>query len=1274
MYSRLSLRHSLSICLAWCGSRLLFAVLVAATVAESTGFAHAQGTTATVGGTVTDNSGAVLPDAAVQLKNIVVGDLRTTQSNSSGAFVFSAVPSGDYALTIRAKGFNTFEQTGIHLDPGDQRAIREIRLTVGASESVTVTSATAQLNLDSGEISSTISAQDIEHLAVEGRDVTELLKILPGMAINPGQFPSPENRSYDPSIVNFTGALGAYSGNGTPNNATSLLTDGADITDPGSYGIAIQNVNYDQVAEVKVQTGSFTADTARGPVVINAIGKSGGNKYHGSLYAYARTSQLNSVDWIANYTAQGKPPDRQVYPGATLGGPVLIPGTNFNHNRKLTFFVAGEDYAQRNVYAYGGASTAILGAIVPTAGMRNGDFSTTQLAQYLGSFYQPVMANGQCSNSYGNVCAVPQTGPQGQTIINGNIAPYMDAESKLVFSQMPLPNLSGAARTGAYNYITTNLVDNNLYQARGRMDYAISDRNKLFGTYSVEKGTAYEPNGIYSYIPSVPFGNVNTPGGGEVSSLGSHVASLNFTSVISPSLTNEFYAAGAYFSQRFSARNPAANSKSSAVAASGNPYTGLFNNGSQALVSVGDYGYNGLPFNTPFDFTYGGYYANKQIRTAGDNITKLIKQHTLRAGIFYQWASNPQSQQVNTQGSVANYFMPSSFTDPILGNTYNTDGNGISGNYLANFAEGHFGSFSQVSFQPINNIYFWNLSGFVQDHWAITSHLSIDLGVRLEHLTPWIDAHGIGIAVFDSADYTATAAAASGSTNMSNHQPGIVYHATNPSIPLSGITLPAVFVEPRGGFAWDPFGNGHTTLRGGAGVYRQHDSYNDVQNPLNTAVGLLNYTSPSSGTLATVYGFQSALAGQASHFTADQSVNALLKGDHQQPVIYTYNLAVDQQLPHGIVFEIAYAGNHSQRLLNTFGPDNINALTVGSLYKPQPNSRPDTASTAGTIFPIFSPAGATGNNTSFQNLTQPVIDSYRPYPLYNAVDAQSHSAFANYNGLQTQISENGRFGRVGANYTWSKALGAIAGGDPTNIRNDYNLVNFSRAHIFNLTYAAYSNNFFHNRALALGGNGWEVSGYVGYQSGPNMPAIYSNNFALGGTLTLPTGSTATIPGQNPSVCSTSPCTLGVGSTSFLGTPDVSLQPTVVGSLRGKGGHNFASARAFGLPGLGTNGTYHFGYLPGPAFFDTDISATRHFKVTEHDSLSLRFSGFNFLNHPVVSFSSLDPSAYTLNYTGTVNGSSANGAIASATNNNTNFGSANFKAGRRIVEMSLRYDF
>lgn len=232
--------------------------------------------------------------------------------------LFSGVPTGNYDVQITAAGFKGFEQNAIHLDPGDQRSVRDIHLNAGgANDTVDVTSGSDSINLDSGEQSSLISSQDIAHLSVEGRDVTELFKILPGFAISRGGGGNIDNQTYDPSQVSVNGALGSYAANGTPLNGVALLSDGADVTDPGNFGAAVQNINYEQVAEVKVQTSSFTDDGACGPIVVNAVGKSGGNKYHGSLYTYARTSQLNSTDWIANYTGQQKPPDRQVYPGFT---------------------------------------------------------------------------------------------------------------------------------------------------------------------------------------------------------------------------------------------------------------------------------------------------------------------------------------------------------------------------------------------------------------------------------------------------------------------------------------------------------------------------------------------------------------------------------------------------------------------------------------------------------------------------------------------------------------------------------------------------------------------------------------------------------------------------------------------------------------------------------------------------------------------------------------------------------------------------------------------
>jgi hypothetical protein len=449
----------------------------------------AQTTTASLSGTVLDEAGAVVQKARVTLTNKTNGATLETITNKAGIFSFNAVQSGDYTVTITAKTFSTFSEEGVHLDPQDTRVLRNLVLTVGsATDVVSVEAEEGQLNVDGGEISSLISAEDIKHLAIEGRDVTELLKILPGFTpISQGI----GNTTFDPAQVGVSGAVGQYSGNGSPLYAVALLSDGADITDPGNFGATIQTVNYDQVSEVKVQTASVSADAAHGPIIINALGAYGGTNFHGSLYTYARTYQLNSQDWYSKYTNQPKPQDRYLYPGFTFGGPVLIPGTKFNEARKLNFWVGAEDYAQRNVYAYGSAQAATATAIVPTAGMRTGDFSAGQIQQLLGVFYgAPTVKNGittqGCSPNYAGSCEVPVTDINGNAVTNGNIAKFLDPGAKALLNLYPQPNLGPPSLLVPYNWIAVNLNNNDLWQARGRIDYAPGEKTKVFIVYSTQ--------------------------------------------------------------------------------------------------------------------------------------------------------------------------------------------------------------------------------------------------------------------------------------------------------------------------------------------------------------------------------------------------------------------------------------------------------------------------------------------------------------------------------------------------------------------------------------------------------------------------------------------------------------------------------------------------------------------------------------------------------------------------------------------------------------------
>jgi len=1237
-------------------------------------------TSATVDGIVSDPTGAVVVKASVKLINTATSAARDTLSNGSGIFSFSGVDTGDYVVLVDAKGFQQFKIEGIHLNPGDQRTLRDIKLSVAGTEtvSVTVTSAEGQVSTDSGETSTLISSDDIDHLAIEGRDVTELLKILPGMAIVQDST-NYQNAAYDPSIVSFGGAIGSYSANGTQTNSTSILTDGMDITDPGSYGSAIQNVNYDHVAEVKVQTGSFTADTAHGPVVINAIGKSGGNSFHGSLYSYGRTHQLNTADWIAKYTGQPTPQDRQIYPGFTIGGPVLIPKLNFNRSKKLTFFVGAEEYAQRNVYAYNNAYQAIVSAMVPTARMRVGDFSNAELDKMVGSSRhadvndncQTSYASGgaSVSNLYANVCQQPLQGPGGKNsepLTNGDLSIYKDPLGAAILNMMPLPNVTS---NGVYNYITTDFVNSNLAQGRARLDYALSDKTHMFLSYGLETGKQYQPSLTYGRSqPNGLGGGMDTPGGGFISTATSHVASLEVTHVFSASLTNQFYAGAAYFSQPFHLRTPSA--------VEGNPYASqglIFNNGSTAIPSDQTYGpgfMGALPFYTIEDPTYGTDFTKKQMRLAGDNVTKLIQKHTLRAGMFYQWVGNPQmSGGQNTNGALNDYYHPATFTD--------ADGSTVASanNNLADIFEGIIGGISQVNKRVETNLYFFSLSGYAQDHYLVGRHLALDGGVRFEHFTPWTDPHGLGVAVFNAEAYASGTPAAS---------PGVLYHAIDSAIPNTGVPTRAAYIDPRFGAVYDLHGNSKTIIRAGYGTYRQHDSYSDGLLSAQTAEGQRTYATQKSGhTFAKMYINQGNVTSTSSGFVIDSNIYTRMSNDDETPRVRTYNFVVDQRLPRKLAIEIAYVGNRSDHLMEANNLRNINVLPYGSLYKPQPDAgRADTESTVGMVWPIF--VNPDLGNGQIDDLTTADIDSYRPYPTYNAIYAIRHRGYANYNGMQAMISWAPRHGRINANYSFSKALGAVAGPDPVTIRNDYMRLSLDRTHILNITYYYSFGNLVRQRQLGWFANGWEMSGITNFQSGTVLTSLMSSNFNLQGTFTLPVGTSVTTPGGKAGTCSTqtpaastglSPyCTMRITSASMLGTPDISVQPITIGNPQGKTKHQYVDGTVFRLAPIGTNGPMSYGDLRGPLFFNSDLTMSKEIKIRSTGSLQLRMAAFNFLNRANYTFSSLYPGGYSLSFTEPLSSTDLSQDISSATNQQPGFGSTPIRTGRRIMEASVKYRF
>uniref|UniRef100_A0A7V5CSL4 TonB-dependent transporter Oar-like beta-barrel domain-containing protein n=1 Tax=Acidobacterium capsulatum TaxID=33075 RepID=A0A7V5CSL4_9BACT len=1234
--------------------RLLRLAVASAAICAAPHMLLAQANNATLSGTVVDPTHAVIPGATVKLTNVATGDVRTTKSNGTGDFTFVDLPSANFTLTVRITGFQVDKVGGIHLDPGDSRNLHEIILQPGSTtQTVTVKTAADEITLDSGTSSTLISAQDIKHLAVEGRDVTELLKILPGFSLSSGNNSVTNTPVNDPAQVSVAGGYGNYSAEGTISSAIEELYDGIDITDPGNYGGSLQNINYDQVAEVKVDTSGVTADNVGGPVIINAVGKSGTSQFHGEVYTYGRTYQMNSVDWLTKYDHQGAPPDREIYPGFALSGPILLPHLDFNHNRHLTFFAGLEGYFQKNEYAYGNSGSAIVTALVPTAAMRNGDFSQAQLNQYLG----PLASN----SSYANLARIPATGLDGTPLANGQLGSNLNATQQALINTLPLPNQATVAQ--GYNYAHTNLIDNDNWQGQLRIDDQINKNNRLFVMYSTERGKEGVPQVPY-YSPHGPTGGTNTPGGGMLADLNSEIGTLNLTTILSPTMTNQLSLSGAYFDQDYVLKDPAA------LTLNGQwNFSGIFNNGSKVIPEFQDYGYNGLPVNLYPDTSFGGIYAKKWDRYGEDDITKVLGRHTLRGGIYVGLTNNHQATPfVATNGAIDMYYIGSTYNDAPNGTTeYSTgaQGSGNGGNYLADFLEGGVFQYSQTNLDPAPNIYFWNIAGYVQDHYRVTPYITLQYGVRIDDLAPWSDAHGIGIPVWDPSTYT---------TGQNPTLPGFLWHGIDKSIPDSGINAHAPFIEPRVGFAWDMRHNGQTVLRAGFGLYTSHDSANDVETPASEAVGqrTVQLTGPFLYQQAVPELAKSAVTG--SGFTPTTSVSGFKMGDDLQPQIYTYNVDLDQRTIWHSLFQIAYIGNISRHLLDNGSTqpvttDNINAIPIGGLYKADPIT--------GQTYPLACPPGSSSSScTAISGLSQQQVDDFRPYPEYNALNIASHRLYANYNSLQVTWNKQQGPLTFGINYTWSKALGVWGAsnngtpGTPFDLHADYGPEAFDRRNAFNATYAYTVGKVFHQRLLAGLANHWMISGITTAQSGSPLQASWNPDFGTTGSLNiLYNGYKANIP---------------VSAQELLGTPDVYLMPQVTcNPAATHGSHVYINNSCFSLPTqLGQQGPYQFHEVAGPAYFDTDLSLQKSFALGGSRSVLVRYTAFNFLNHANSTLdTNVEPNNLILNYTNfnSTNSStfyqSLPNALASATNSNANvFGTTNIKIGRRISEVEVKFNF
>ena len=1149
----------------------------------------AQSIYATLTGVVSDPSQGLVAQASVRLRDEGSGSLRDTVTNTQGYYTFASVPVGTYELTVVMTGFEAYKESGIALGGGEKRNVN-VGLKVGSTtETVMVTGSSDLLEaVDSGEKSSTLSMKQLDNFVQVGSNAAEYIKMMPGFGIQNG---TANGANYNGATIgiNANGNAGsqsplnnAYAYNGLPSNTLDITADGAHVSDPGCNCDTPVNPNADMIAEFKITMSNFSAENQKGPAVLSSVAKSGGQKFHGSGFLYARNYVLNANDWLSNVSSAPRPQNKYYYPGVTIGGPLFIPGTRFNKSHQKLFFFTGYEYF------YQVLDTGLLRAEVPTPGMLTGNFSPAELAK-LGN----ISASGSPPG---------QINARNAALYPGGIIPNqaIDANMVALMKLYPTPN-SNPNATGGYNWTNDLTFSQNNHQWMSRVDYNISDSTKLFVRYNLQREQQPFPMQLWSTATTqqLPY---PTPVIGKNRS-DSVTASL--THVFSPTMTNEFVFGYTFIGFPNVFQDPSKVDRTKV----GFNYKGLYKNGVVQIPNFGG-GSEASQINNYGGFEIGGptagLYANKWMPSASDTVSKVVGTHTLKAGIFFEYIRNAQ---------------PAS--NASMGNLRVSNGNSNSlGNDYADMLIGNLNSFQQYSFNRVNDISYDTYEGFVQDSWKVNKKLTLELGIRFTHFTPWIDRLGFGFSNFDASQYNTSC--------TPTQYCGFSWNKKNSSVPMGGFPTRGMFYQPRFGVAYDVFGNGNTVLRGGWGMYYFHSG--QFTSGLDVAAGVQTITLSNNQGVGTspfvVGGSATATPLMASELDSMNFSSAALspvavdKTDDKQPLTRSYSFTIEQRLPWSSMLEVAYVGNESSNLLNTTGGQgsNVNLVPTGAML----------SSNNGGV----DPNALNANN-------------FRPIKAYSDINLATNNLYANYNSVQTTLARaRGRY-TVSLNYAFAKALGFVSPiYDSFNLKNNYTVQTSNRTHIFNLAYSIELGNPMRNKVAGGFVNGWQVSGIVQVQSGANLTANRTENFGLN-------LNSYKIPGT----------TFNVSSASLLGTNNIALHPLVTcDPTANLQPHQYINGACFAIPTqIGQNGPTTLPVIYGPAFFNADLGLFKNFQIKERMKLQFRANGYNCLNHPLWSFTSA--TNLTLGYNGTT-----------GLSNSPTFGYTTQKQGHRVVQLAVKFIF
>jgi len=756
---------------------------------------HSQQLHAVLNGTVTDPSGAVLPNATVTVtQEEGTTAPRTVTTNAQGAYSISDLPAGTYNVTISAQGFQKFQATNVTLYVAQTRTV-DAKLSTGTvNQTVTVRQNAVALNTTTSELAGTISGTQVTQLQLNNRNFEQLVTLQPGVV------------SALPDEVGFgLNNTSSVAVNGARDTANNWTVDGADINDSGSNATLLNVPSVDAIQEFTLERSTYDAGFGRsGAGQILVATKSGTSQYHGDAYEFDRNNAFNANSYFNKQAGLPRAVERYNDFGFTIGGPLIVPKVYTNRN-KLFFFWSEE---WRKVTAPNTSSV-----IPPTA------------ADLAGSFTGPITNAPAGCVSYN---AATNTSTISPSCYSQNAQVYLAN----VYDKFPAnsPNGLYTFTYGALQNTREDLV---------RVDANLTDKLHFFARAMQDETPENFPQGLFagSNFPNIAGSAVNAPGQNVVA---------NLTWTISPKLVNE--AEFAYSQGTISsAFTPGSIATSSTLASQ------LTNN----TAYKDPYGrIPGISFvgGVIQGFNYGStpYFERNLDRTLFDNLTANLGRHVLRTGATVSQMLKTE----NASSGVAN-FQFANFADFLLGNvnTYTQSSRDI----VPDLHYFNFEAYVQDDWQIMNRLTLnlgMRYSYFPSPADVLNTLNNFDPQLYSPGAAPAIDPVSGNFATGGPipATYVNGLIFPTGTacTQAASIAPGI--HCSpwgahvNPD--------PKDDFAPRFGFAWSPFANNNTAVHGGYGIFYDRSlngiwEQNAFQDPPLVQVATINNTQfdhPLAGT------------------------------------------------------------------------------------------------------------------------------------------------------------------------------------------------------------------------------------------------------------------------------------------------------------------------------------------------------------------------------------------------------------------------------------------